>query len=136
PTFLKVFQTIIMTQLRLLENVIVFHRRQSFDMKIRAMGFTSFKKLGIKFQILFGNYATRDMYFCHWFAVIFPDNFHHRIDVHFPTVLTLLDETGIRAELAVVYTYIRWFDMKIAIEIRTVAVLLFTDIVCQDTEVT
>src|SRR5690606_483240 len=100
------------------------------------MCFTLTKKVRVKIQILLRNYSTCNVYFSYRFIVVLPYDFHHTRHIHFPPLISFLNQTGIRTELTVVHTDVGRFDMKVSIEISISAVLFLTDIIWQATQIT
>ena len=72
-----------------------------------------------------------------WFINPFREHtlIHHGGNIHFPSLILLLHQSRIGTEFTIVDTKIGGFDMKIAVEVGQVAMLLFADIVGECTQI-
>jgi hypothetical protein len=80
-------------------------------------------------KIHFWMNAANDMHFSLGLVVVFLNDVEHIVHAQFPTFLSLSVQPGVRTEMAGENANIRRFNMKIAIEIHTVAVHLFANVV-------
>src|SRR5690606_6016165 len=118
-----------MREFGLFENIIVFYRSESFDMQVGTVRLTASEKFRIKLKVLFRNNASGDMYLRYRLVIVFFDHLHHSIYIHLPSFFTLLDQTRIRTEFAVVNTNVRRLYMEVTVEIGIIAMFFLTDIV-------
>src|SRR5690606_34406501 len=99
------------------------------------MGFRLAEEGSIELQVLLGNHTAGDVHLRDRLVIVFAYDIHHARHIHLPSLILLLHQPRIRTEFTVVYTQIGWFDMKIAVEVGQVAMLLFADIVGECTQI-
>jgi len=73
------------------------------------------------------------MHFGNGLAIVGSHNVKHLVDAQFPTIFFVCIQAGIRAEIATEHTDIGGFNMKVAVEISYIPMLLFPDMIRQRT---
>src|SRR5690606_4093267 len=74
-------------------------------------------------------HSSHDVYFRNRLTIVLLHDVEHLVNCKFPAFFPMCVEPAVRAEIAAEHTDVGGFDMKVAVEVRAVAMLLLAYVI-------